>query len=87
MSDENFYEKMLKNASSIEKIAFALIILSYFVGTMGLGSFAWVGVAMAGIGAVVGLLKKNWLLLAIGAIDLFILIDYAITIDEINNLF
>lgn len=87
MSDENFYEKMLKNASSIEKIAFALIILSYFVGTMGLGSLAWVGVAMAGIGAVVGLLKKNWILLAIGAIDLFILIDYAIAIDEINRLF
>jgi hypothetical protein len=87
MSDENFYEKMLKNASSIEKIAFALIILSYFVGTMGLGSLAWVGVAMAGIGAVVGLLKKNWILLAIGAIDLGILIDYAITIDEINSMF
>ena len=87
MSDENFYEKMLKNSSSIEKIAFALIILSYFVGTMGLGALAWVGVAMAGIGAVVGLLKKNWILLAIGAIDLFILIDYAITIDEINGMF
>ena len=70
-----------------KKIAFALIILSYFVGTMGLGAMAWVGVAMAGIGSVVGLLKKNWVLLAIGAIDLFILIDYAMTIDSINNMY
>ena len=78
---------MLKNASSLEKLGFVLIVLAYFVSFAGLqGTFAWVGVAMAGAGTIMGLLKKNWIIVALGAIDTYILVDYALAVDQINGI-
>ena len=76
---------MLKNASSLEKLGFILIVLSYFVSFVGMGGLAWVGVAMAGAGTIMGLVKKNWIIVALGAIDTYILVDYALTIDAVND--
>lgn len=85
--DQNFFEEYLKNASDIEKVAYGLIILSFFVGTFGLmGDYAIIGVIMAAAGTVIGILKKNWALVVVGAIDFFILLDYYNSINEINDI-
>lgn len=85
--DQNFFEEYLKNASDIEKVAYGLIILSFFVGTFGLmGDFAIIGVIMAAAGTVIGIIKKNWALVVVGAIDFFILLDYYNSINEINDI-
>ena len=75
--EQNFLQDQLKNASDIEKVAWGLILLSFFVGTFGLmGDFAIIGVLMAGAGTVIGIMKKNWPIVVVGAIDFFILLDY-----------
>ena len=85
--DQNFFEEYLKNASDIEKVAYGLIILSFFVGTFGLmGDYAIIGVIMAAAGSVIGIIKKNWALVVVGVIDFFILLDYYNSINEINDI-
>ena len=88
MSEENnFYEQLFSNASGLEKIAALLIIFSFFAGTFGLsGDFAIVGVVMAGVGSILAIIKKNWILVIIGAIDFFILLSYMNDINEINSI-
>jgi len=51
-----------------------------------MGEYAAVGVVMAAIGALIGLIKKNWILLVIGLIDAVILISFMHDISEINSI-
>ena len=86
-SDENFWNNLWVNASGAEKLAAVLIILSFFVGTFGMmGDMAVVGVIMAGVGTLIALFKKNWILVIMGGIDFFILLSYMNDIAEINNI-
>ena len=86
-SDENFWNNLWANASGAEKLAAVLIILSFFVGTFGMmGDMAVVGVIMAGVGTLIALFKKNWILVIMGGIDFFILLSYMNDIAEINNI-
>ncbi|MDG1913707.1 MAG: hypothetical protein P8I55_03855 [Crocinitomix sp.] len=86
--EQNFWDNLWKNASGIEKLAAALIVLSFFVGTFDImGDMAIVGVIMAGAGTAIALFKKNWYLAVAGAIDFFILLSYMNDIAEINRLF
>jgi len=86
-SDENFWNNLWTNASGAEKLAAVLIILSFFVGTFGMmGDMAVVGVIMAGVGTLIALFKKNWILVIMGGIDFFILLSYMNDIAEINNI-
>jgi hypothetical protein len=88
MSEENnSWEQFFKNASPAEKVAAILIIFSFFAGTFGLtGDFAIVGVIMAGLGTIIGLIKKNWALVVMGAIDVYYLLEYMNDIAEINDI-
>jgi len=85
--EQNFWNNLWKNASGAEKFAAILIILSFFVGTFNfMGDMAIVGVIMAGLGTLIALVKKNWVLVVMGGIDFFILLSYMNDIAEINNI-
>ena len=62
-------------------------LFSFFVGTLNfMGDMAIVGVIMAGLGTLIALVKKNWVLVVMGGIDFFILLSYMNDIAEINNI-
>tara|TARA_B110000003_G_scaffold211890_1_gene210898 strand:- start:57 stop:344 length:288 start_codon:yes stop_codon:yes gene_type:complete len=85
--EQSFWENLWANASGAEKFAAILIIFSFLVGTFDImGDMAIVGVIMAGLGTLIALVKKNWVLAIVGGIDFFILYGYMNDIAEINNI-
>ena len=85
--EQDFWQDLWTNASGAEKFAAILIIFSFLVGTFDImGDMAILGVIMAGLGTLIALVKKNWVLAVVGGIDFFILLSYMNDIAEINKI-